>query len=212
MQIGRRIPDFVAVVKCGATAAAMILAGCSSPGAVGVDPESAAARAMELYDANKDGALDAEELKKSPSIAAAQTAYDANGDGRIETGEISQRLARLFAGKFNLAEVDITVTVDGQPLSGATVQLQPAEFVGSGMEPAKGVTDATGTVRPTIAAEQLPAEFRSSPLVQFGPYVVEVTHPERALPARYNSASELGMDVDPTSRSGLTTGFALSTK
>jgi hypothetical protein len=212
METGRRILDFVGKVNCGAAAATLMFAGCSSPGAVGVVPDSAAARAMELYDANKDGALDAEELKKSPPLAATLAAYDANGDGRIETAEISERLTRLYAGSPNLAEVAITVTIDGQPLSGATVQLQPAEFVGTGMEPAKGVTDETGTVRPTIGEEHLPAEFRSSPLVQYGPYLVEVTHPERQLPARYNTASELGIDVDPTSRSGLSTHFALTTK
>jgi hypothetical protein len=199
-------------VNRAAATAMLIFAGCSSPGAVGVAPESAAARAMELYDANKDGALDAEEVKKSPSLAAALAAYDANGDSRIETAEISERLTRLFAGSPNLAEIVITVTADGQPLSGATVQLQPAEFVGSGMEPAKGVTDETGTARPTISEEHLPAEFRSSPLVQYGPYLVEITHAEKQLPARYNSASELGMDVDPTSRTGLTVRFDLTSK
>lgn len=211
MRTGRSALDLSAVAY-GVAAAALISAGCSSPGASGVNAESAATRAMELYDADGDAALDAHELKKAPALAAAITAYDADGNGRLEANEIAKRLTRLFESSIDLAEVTVQVTADGQPLSGAVVRLRPAEFMGPGMIPAEGITDETGAAKPTIAEEHVPAEFRGTPLVQFGPYLVEVTHPERQLPARYNSESELGMDVDPTSRNGLSTSFALTTK
>lgn len=200
------------IVAFGAAVAGLISTGCSSPGAAGIHPEAAAARAMELYDANGDAALDADELKKSPPLAIAVTAYDADSNGRLVANEIAQRLTRLYQSSIDLAEVTIQVTADGQPLSGAVVRLRPAEFMGPGMISAEGITDETGSARPTIAEEEKPAEFRSMPLVQFGPYLVEVTHPERPLPARYNSASELGMDVDPSSRNGLSARFDLTTK
>lgn len=203
-----RTLDLMAVTF-GAAVLGLISAGCSSPGAAGINPEAAAARAMELYDANGDAALDADELKKSPPLAIAVTAYDADGNGRLDANEIAQRLTRLFKSSIDLAEVTVQVTADGQPLSGAVVRLRPAEFMGPGMISAEGVTDETGTAKPKVAEEHVPAEFRSMPLVQFGPYLVEVTHPERQLPARYNSASELGMDVDPTSRNGLAARFDL---
>ena len=205
-----RTLDLMAVVF-GAVVG-LISTGCSSPGAAGIQPEAAAARAMELYDANGDAALDADELKKTPALAVAITAYDADGNGRIEANEIAQRLTRLYQSSIDLAEVAIQVTADGQPLSGAVVRLRPAEFMGPGMNSAEGITDETGVAKPAIAEEHVPAEFRGSPFVQFGLYLVEITHPDRQLPARYNSASELGMDVDPTSRTGLTARFDLTSK
>lgn len=211
MLVEWRTLDLVAVAL-GAAMVGLISTGCSSPGAGGIQPEAAAARAMELYDANGDAALDADELKKAPALAVAIAAYDTDGNGRIEANEIAQRLTRLYQPSLDLAEVAIQVTADGQPLSGAVVRLRPAEFMGPGMISAEGITDETGTAKPKVAEEHVPAEFRSTPLVQFGPYLVEVTHPDRQLPARYNSASELGMDVDPSSRNGLSTRFDLKTK
>jgi hypothetical protein len=200
------------VVAFGAAVVGLISTGCSSPGAAGIDPGAAAARAIELYDANGDAALDADELKKAPALAVAIAAYDADGNGRLEANEIAQRLTRLYQSSLDMAEVTIQVTADGQPLSGAVVRLLPADFMGPGMISAEGITDETGVAKPTIAEEHVPAEFRGTPLVQFGPYLVEVTHPERQLPAKYNTASELGFEVDPSGRNGLSTRFDLKSK
>lgn len=186
--------------------------GCGASTKSGVSPTTAAAKAMELYDANKDSALDAEELKECPPMAASLRNYDRDADGKIVADEITIRLERLFADENNLAGVDLTVTLDGQPLPGATVKLRPAEFLGGGLDVAEGVTDETGIARPTIPAEHLPAEFSASPLVQKIPYVVEITHPEKQIPAKYNTASELGFEVDPSVRGGVSTVFDLTTK
>lgn len=185
--------------------------GCSSPAKVGISPGTAAAKAMELFDANKDGALDAEELKKCPPLAASLQKYDGNGDGKISTEELAGRLAGLLAGS-SLAGVDLSVTLDGQPLSGATVKLLPAAFLGGELDMAEGVTDEMGIARPTIPPEHIPEEFRKSPLVQKIPYLVEITHSERQIPAQYNSATELGFEVDPSARGGLSTVFNLKSK
>ena len=206
-----RTLDLMAVAF-GAAVVGLISTGCSSPGAAGINPEAAAARAMELYDANGDAALDADELKKAPALAVAITAYDADGNSRLDANEIAQRLTRLFQSSMDLAEVTIQVTTDGQPLSGAVVRLRPAEFMGPGMSSAEGTTDETGIAKPTIAEEHVPTEFRGSPLVQFGPYLVEVTHPAKQIPAKYNTASELGFEVDPSARDGLSRVFALTSK
>lgn len=189
-----------------------LISGCSPGGAASVSPEAAAALAVEQYDSNHDGSIDSKELTKCPPLVVALPAYDANGNGSIEMDEISQRLKRLYASSITLAEVSINVTADGQPLSGAVVRLRPAEFMGPGMTSAEGTTDETGIAKPAIAEEHVPTEFRGSPLVQFGPYLVEVTHPERQIPAKYNTASELGIEVDPSSRNGLSARFDLTTK
>lgn len=204
MQFGRR-----GGVGASLAAIAALIAGCSKPGDTGVLPAGAATKAMELYDANKDGSLDANELKECPPMAGALRNYDRDADGKIATDEIAIRLERLFADGNNLAGVDLTVTLDGQPLSGATVKLRPAVFLGGELDSAEGVTDETGVARPTIPAEHLPAEFRSSPLVQKIPYIVEITHPSRKIPTRYNTASELGFEADPSARGGLSTAFDL---
>ena len=206
-----RTLDLMAVAF-GTAVVGLISTGCWSPGAAGIDPQAAAARAMELYDANGDAALDADELKKSPPLAIAVTAYDADGDGRLDANEIAQRLTRLFQSSIDLAEVTVQVTADGQTLSGAVVRLRPAEFMGPGMTSAEGTTDETGVAKPTVAEEHIPLEFRGSPLVQFGPYRVEVTHPDRQIPAKYNTASVLGFEVDPSSRNGLSARFDLTMK
>ena len=186
--------------------------GCGSSVAGGVSPAGAAAKVMELYDANKDSALDADELKKCPPLAASLRNYDRDADGKVAADEITIRLERLFADENNLAGVDLTVMLDGQPLSGATVKLRPAAFLGGELDVAEGVTDETGIARPTIPSEHLPAEFANSPLVQKIPYVVEITHPEKQIPAKYNTASELGFEVDPSARGGVSTVFDLKSK
>lgn len=186
--------------------------GCGSGSKVSVSPSSAAAKALEQYDANKDGAIDAEELKNCPPLAASLRNYDRNADGKIAVDEITFRLERLFADANSLAGVDLTVTLDGSPLSGATVKLRPAAFLGGELDVAEGVTDETGMVRPTIPPEHIPAEFNQAPVVQKIPYVVEVTHPAKQIPAKYNTASELGFEVDPSARDGLSRVFALTSK
>jgi hypothetical protein len=186
--------------------------GCRSSVNSGVSPAGAAAKAMEQYDSNKDGAIDAEELKKCPPLAASLRNYDLDADGNIAADEITIRLERLLADRNNLAAVDLTVMLDGQPLSGATVKLRPAAFLGGELDVAEGVTDETGIARPTIPVEHLPAEFSNSPLVQKIPYGVEITHPDRQLPAKYNTASELGFEVDPSARGGLSTVFDLKSR
>jgi hypothetical protein len=216
MQFGRRGGGSWGAIQgvAGASFAAITVlsVGCGSSGDNGVSPAIAAVRVMELYDANKDSLLDATELKACPPLAASLRNYDRDADGKIAVDEVTIRLERLFADGNNLASVTISVTLDGQPLSGAKVRLCPAEFLGGELDVAEGVTDEAGTALPTIPGEHLPAEFSSSPLVQKIPYVVEVTHPERQIPARYNTASELGFEVDPSVRGGLSRVFALTSK
>jgi hypothetical protein len=199
----------ISIAMIGALASLPLLAGCAKPGQVSVSPEAAAGKAISLYDANNDGAIDAEEGASCPPLASSIRSYDADGDGRLTSEEIANRLKQLFDSSSNLAEVSLTVTLEGRPLSGATVRLRPVDFLAGAIPPAEGETDDAGVASPTIGDERLPEDFRGLPLVQHGLYYVEITHPERQLPGRYNTATELALVVDPSSREGSSARFDL---
>jgi hypothetical protein len=169
---------------------------------VDLDPSTSAAKAIELYDANADGALDDSELAKCPALAISVKQIDANGDKRLSLDEIRGLLERIQASGNPLSGTGIQVSLAGRPLSGATVKVTPAEFFQGALLPAQGVTDDQGMARPTIGDENLPEKLKGSPLMYPGLYAVEITHAEKQLPPRYNAATELGLLIDPTSREG----------
>ena len=76
---------------------ALSFAGCGGGGTVPTatySPDNVAAEAMKMYDANKDGKLDAGELKKCPGLADSLAEIDTNNDKCIDTAEIAARNAR----------------------------------------------------------------------------------------------------------------------
>src|SRR5262249_6800313 len=62
----------------------LLAAGCSGggSGAPQVSPREAARAALAEYDANQDGALDAQELERCPALRSARNRIDKNNDGR----------------------------------------------------------------------------------------------------------------------------------
>jgi len=196
-------------------AAALFLGCAQGPAAVekpNVDASSAAAKAVELYDANGDGALGKDELAKCAPLAQSMANYDANNDGRLTEEEISNRLTQLVGPSAAYVTVDGTVTIDRRPLVGATVKLRPADIFEGELPAAEGTTDELGTARPSIPADRLPADLTDAALVYPGLYHVEITHPQTQLPARYNTATELGWEIDPSSRTGMSARFDLTSK
>ena len=200
----------ISTVMLGALVSLPLLAGCAKPGQVSVSPDAAATQAISLYDANNDGAIDAEEAASCSPLASSIRSYDADGDGRLASDEIANRLRQLFDSSSNLTEVSLTATLNGHPLSGATVRLRPVDFLANVIPPAEGETDDAGVARPTIGDERLPDDFRGLPLVHHGLYYVEITHASQKLAERYNSASELGFEVNPASRGGTMARFELT--
>jgi len=177
-----------------------LVAGCSSkPAGIsipGVNAADAAAKALELYDANKDGSLGPDEIEKCPPLKAALGSFDENGDGNIAASEIETRLGSLCGPTSAFITFSCAVSANGQPLEGAQVTLRPVDFIGDELPTAKGVTDAGGTARPTVGAELLPPQLANESLVFPGLYSVEITHPQTTIPAEYNSATTLGCEVD----------------
>jgi hypothetical protein len=188
--------------------------GCSSgkPARVAsasVDPDAAAARALELWDGNADGAVDKEEAAaKCPPLVGALPAFDANGDGKITAEEFAGHI-KSASSVASITSVYCTVLQNGRPLSGATVKLRPVAMYGDELPPAEGTTNADGVAQPSIGADNLPENLASRPLLYPGLYHVEITHPTTSLPAKYNEATELGCEVDPSSRDGASAKFDL---
>jgi hypothetical protein len=96
---------YFALPQLRAWAAACLVAasclGCTQRGPArvekpDVDAQASAEKALELYDANGDAALDGEEIGKCPPLAKSLASYDADKDGRLTGDEISSRLAQLI--------------------------------------------------------------------------------------------------------------------
>ena len=148
------------------------VSGCSgSPGGKlkAYDPPTAAAKAIELYDANGDGKLAADELTKSPALAVSARRLDSNRDSMLTADEIQARFEE--AAKWpKLIGLDTWVSARGRPLVGAELTLTPEPFMGDNYPVFKGSTvEGGGYVSPTDERELIgvPAGF----------YTLRVVHP-----------------------------------
>jgi hypothetical protein len=172
----------------------LLAAGCSGSGGqegAQVSPSEAASQAMTDYDANKDGALDAKELEACPGLQGALKRGDKNNDGRLSADEIAERLTYFQQGM--QMDVGVVVTLDGRPLSGATVTLVPEKLMGSTVKPASAVTDQDG-------GGTFMTEGDTGAPVAPGYYRVQVSknvNGKEVVPAKYNTQTVLGQEVVP---------------
>src|SRR5262249_46580549 len=86
-----------------------------------LDPKDVAAKALDEYDANKDGFLDAKELERCPGLKTALLRFDKDKDGRFSRSELEEYFALWVESKTGLQQVVCRVTLDNKPLTGATV-------------------------------------------------------------------------------------------
>ena len=161
------------------------LVGCGSGlSAPTYHPESMAQEAFRLYDTNKDGKLDATELKQCPSLADALSTLDANNDKCLNEAELATAFSG-FALQNSLHGVQIFVSRGGKGVAGATVRLIPEAFMMSAIQPASGVTNERGVVRPSIDGQSLPG-------MHWGFYRAEITSDKETIPSKYNTQTVLG--------------------
>ncbi len=191
--------NLVRLLVLGTVAALWAAAGCGGrPPRVqpaSIDPAAAAREALAAYDADGDGTLSAAELKNCPGLLKSVSRFDANGDGRVAAEEIAARIRAWQGHRVGLMRFSCKVTADGRPLAGATVRLVGEKFLGDGLKPASGVTQANGLADVTISPDELPADCQGLSGVFPGVYKVEVTHPSRTIPAKYNTQSVLGQEI-----------------
>ena len=173
--------------------------GCNSrPGAIrppSLDPADAAEAAIELYDASDDGMLSKEEWSLSPELTAVVERYDTNSDASLTDEEIAEGIRGWQEGPVGVRAVLFRVSFAGRPLSGATVKLVPASFLGDAIKPATGEANQAGAGKLGVAPEDLPRNAPKMKLAQPGLYHVEITHPKIKIPEKYNTKSTLGVEI-----------------
>jgi len=172
----------------------MVLSACSGrpprPPGPEIDPAAAGEAAIAKYDANGDQALNQEELQKCPALAAAVKRVDADGDGKVTTAEITQRFKALLEGPV-LFPCSPKVTLDGQPLAGATVTFEPEPFMGDAIKPCSGVTDEFGNVTLRGHSEKYDGIFPGFYRVK----ISKLVDGAESIPAKYNTETTLGHEA-----------------
>ena len=172
----------------------MAIAGCGGLKEYRVDPVAASKAAMEKYDKSGDGLLDQTELKACPALLRELRAYDESKDKKLTADEIGAVIKDMYGQGAGMTALACTVNLDGGPLSGATVRFIPESFLGPEIKEATGVTNSAGTAALGISPDELPKELRRHSLMRVGIYRVEVTHPTKKIPAKYNTETELGFE------------------
>jgi hypothetical protein len=171
-------------------------AGCGG-GAPAVLPPTiasdAAKKAIEIYDLDKNGYLDAKELEKVPAVRAAF-----RGSSKVTEEDIAARMAKWKENKVGRVAFTVSVKHNGRPLPDATVSLVPESFLGSEIQTAVGKTDRSGCAAPTVPAYT--SDRR--PGVAPGFYRVEITKTSERIPAKYNTATIFGGEVPDTNENG----------
>lgn len=176
----------------------LALYGCRGPARIDapdVDPETAADKAIERYDTNKDNVLSEGELARCPGIRQMLSLYDKDGNKSVDRSEIAQRIGELFRNRVGLTQIRSSVTYQGRPLPDATIVFEPEPYLGGEVQTAQGTTNSNGSAQMGIAEEHLPENVRNMKLLQYGTYKVRITHPKIQLPAKYNSDTTLGYET-----------------
>ena len=181
-------------LSLAALAAAAIASGCSGrrgPKWPELVPGNVAKRAMDAYDKNHDGKIDAAELKASPALLEAMETMDVNHEGSLTEAKIAERVRTWLKGKTIVFQPAVRVYLDGQPLDGATVIFEPEAFMGPAYKLTSATTDKAGTCLP-------PGDDPQFPGLHPGLYLVRISkkvNGQEIIPARYNTATELGREI-----------------
>jgi hypothetical protein len=159
-----------------------------------IDAKRAGKLAIEEFDTNKDGKISGKEFDKVPSLKSNLKRLDADGDGAVTAEEIANRIKFLHDElKIGRMSIRCIVLHNGQPLEGAEVKFVPEKFLGKNMKVARGTTDGTGMCRMSIdvGPDDFPGVYPGLPL---GFYRVEITKAGEKIPAKYNTATTLGVE------------------
>jgi len=205
---------FSLIVDC-----CLVLSGChAQPRSLKVDaPDfdagTAGLKAVEIYDADGDSQLSAKELEACPGIAGHLTFYDSDSDGQVSAEELAARIEQWEERGAGLLPLRCEIKLDGRALAGAKVDLEPEPFLAEALKRASGITGPDGVAEISLQPEELPEQFKGLPVLAPGLYKVVVTHPRKALPARYNKRTTLGCEVsERTANPSIPVRFLLRSK
>ncbi|NQT40633.1 MAG: hypothetical protein HQ581_24280 [Planctomycetes bacterium] len=168
-----------------------------------IDAQAAAAAAIELYDKDGNGTIGSEELQAAPALAAALadldedpdpiTNLDEDQDGAVTQEEIVARITAWQDSKIGVTDYQCQVTLDGDPLIGATVTLVPEAFLGSEVQTASGVTGEEGIADISIA--DLPKGKVGAHCGFYRVRVSKLQDGKELIPAKYNAETILGEEI-----------------
>jgi hypothetical protein len=183
-----------AITSCTLAVSLIIAAGCPrTPPRLyppAIDASAAGAKAIEMYDTDKDGKISGAELDKCPALKAAMAQIDTSGEGAITAAKITARIKAWQESKLGRMSLSCTVLHNGKPLPGAEVKFVPETFLGNNIKTASGKTDQNG-----VAMISVPTTDRQDPPgVAPGLYRVEITKASE-IPAKYNNDTTLGQEV-----------------
>ncbi len=164
-----------------------------------LDPIAAAQSAMAEYDSDHDGKIRGSELSSCPGLKAATRKIDLDRDGVLSEDEIVARLQYFVDSQAALRNFPMLVTVNRQPVEGLSVTLQPETFLSPAIEPAVGTTNHLGMVYPMIEFDDPEIVKQGMAGVRPGMYRVEISKMDasgqESIPAKYNTDSNLGVEV-----------------
>lgn len=177
------------------------LFGCAKrPTAIPVlklDPAEASREAMQLYDTDTSGAISKAEAAGCPGFLRSWQAIDKDGDGNLSQDELQQRFASWVDSPTRVVPLVCRVKLDGRPLAGAEIRFVPEPFMTAAVKEGTGVTSDKGTTMPNLQLDDAAEDLKNLSGVRLGMYRVQVTHPEKKIPEKYNSKSILGYEVAP---------------
>ena len=174
--------------------------GCSNaPRAIrppDIDVDQLTADAFSQCDRNSDGLIDRDELESAPSLKFSLKRIDSNDDKKISEEELGQYVQSQWIDmKSGLIRIRCNVTMNRRRLDGATITLEPEQFMGGAITSASGVTRG-GMARLDVSDEDRPDPNAHG--VQHGMYLVRISKMDgdkETIPAKYNTETTLGCEV-----------------
>ena len=183
-------------------AAAIVLAialgciiGCYSehyPVYTRYDADAAGRAAIREYDTNGDGKIAGTALDKCPGVKAAVDKIDPSGHREVTGEVIAARIRAWEKSKLGMMAVHRHVTHNGRPLPDAEVKFVPEDFPSEYARTATGTTDKSG-----IAGDRqsgIRCDWQDAGRCP-GFYRIEITKRGDDIPAKYNTATVLGVEI-----------------
>jgi hypothetical protein len=169
--------------------------GCSSSmGPVPIpDVNSDAGQAaVRQYDSDGDQAIGEAELAKSPGLKSAMARIDKDNNKKMSADEINQRVSAWRNSRVGVAQCTVTVRQQGRPLENAQVKFIPEKFLGESLSIAQGVTNGRGMAPMKISEEP---DGVGAHLAFYRVEISKIVDGKETIPAKYNSNSELGLEL-----------------
>jgi hypothetical protein len=191
----------------------LVAGGCNrSPQAVPrpkLDFAQAAKAAISAVDTDNDGAVTMQEAESAPGLASTFKLADVDGNGILQEKEIEQRLRAMVENSPALVGVKFEIDRGGQPLENAVVEIVPEPFLGDAFKSASATTDDLGMAYVSLSEADLPFPG-APPGVRCGLYRVKITSPSEPIPAKFNEATTIGLDVSNDSMTLRTSSVRIS--